>query len=602
MKSLTQNKIRFGLALAFLIGILIPSIATAKSWPSTKFSLPAARSMSIPGAWSALDTTSLNGTVVAIAISGSDIYVGGFFTNAGGNADADYIAKWNGSSWSALGSTPLTPSSEADSPVFDIVVSGTDIYVGGAFINAGGNADADYIAKWNGSSWSALGTTPLNDAVFALTMSGTDLYAGGDFYDAGGNSNADYIAKWNGSAWSALGSTPLNCCVLSIAISGTDVYAAGVFNDAGSDPDADYIAKWNGSAWSELGSTPFDNAVWELEISGTDLYASGAFLNAGGNADADYIAKWNGSAWSALGSTPLNNAPSALVMNGTDLYAGGSFVDAGGNSDADRIAKWNGSSWSALGSSSFNSTVITIAISGTDIYAGGMFTDAGGDSYADYIAVFSTLPPATATPTPVPPTPTVTPTPTPVVVTFTSDAGDDGYVIESSATSSVGGSNDNTTSQFFVGDTSANAQIRGIISFDTSSLPNNAIIQSAEIRIREWSQIGNDNPLDGSNLRFDIADKFGTAYSLQDADFEATPDGDTIAIVSQGSTPDGSGWYSTFINATGRGLIDLTYITQFRLRFGDPDNGDNANDYIKFYSGDYSGGSHPELIITYTLP
>ena len=41
--------------------------------------------------------------------------------------------------------------------------------------------------------------------VDALAVSGTNLYAGGDFTTAGGV-KANYIAKWDGSAWSALGS------------------------------------------------------------------------------------------------------------------------------------------------------------------------------------------------------------------------------------------------------------------------------------------------------------------------------------------------------------------------------------------------------------
>ena len=42
-------------------------------------------------------------------------------------------------------------------------------------------------------------------SVYALAVSGTDLYAGGHFTTAGGVT-ANYIAKWDGSAWSALGS------------------------------------------------------------------------------------------------------------------------------------------------------------------------------------------------------------------------------------------------------------------------------------------------------------------------------------------------------------------------------------------------------------
>src|SRR5262245_18731817 len=53
------------------------------------------------GTWNALGT-GLNSTVNAIAVSGSDVYVGGAFTDAGGNANADRIARWNGSTWIAL--------------------------------------------------------------------------------------------------------------------------------------------------------------------------------------------------------------------------------------------------------------------------------------------------------------------------------------------------------------------------------------------------------------------------------------------------------------------------------------------------------------------
>ncbi len=80
---------------------------------------------------------------------------------------------------------------------------GQHLYAGGDFTTAGGRT-ANHIAKWNGSSWSALGSG-VNDTVYALAVSGSAVYAGGNFTTAGGNA-ANYIAKWNGSSWSALGS------------------------------------------------------------------------------------------------------------------------------------------------------------------------------------------------------------------------------------------------------------------------------------------------------------------------------------------------------------------------------------------------------------
>ena len=82
----------------------------------------------------------MNGTVNAIAVSGTDLYVGGAFTDAGGAPNADYIARWDGSAWQALGGG-------LNRSVFAIVVSGTDLYVGGAFTDAGGNPNADGIGR-----------------------------------------------------------------------------------------------------------------------------------------------------------------------------------------------------------------------------------------------------------------------------------------------------------------------------------------------------------------------------------------------------------------------------------------------------------------------
>jgi len=314
-----------------------------------------------------------NGAVRAVAVDGSgNLYIGGEFT-AVGDVVASYVAKWDGNSWSALGSG--LSGGFPTAVVTALAVSGDDVYVGGRFAMAGGGA-ANYIAKWDGSSWSALGGG-MDGEVHALAVSGSDLYAGGSFMTAGGNP-ASRIAKWNGSSWSALGSgigitEADGSSVSALAVSGTGLYAGGYFTTAGGNP-ASYIARWNGSDWSALGEG-LDNTVSALAVSGGDLYAGGRFAMAG-EAPANHIAKWNGSTWSALGEG-VDGDVSALAVSGGDLYAGGGFVAAGG-SPASRIAKWNGSSWSALESGMESFSVSALAVSGSDLYAGGGFSTAGG--------------------------------------------------------------------------------------------------------------------------------------------------------------------------------------------------------------------------------
>jgi hypothetical protein len=311
--------------------------------------------------------------VHALAVSGTNLYAGGLFTMAGGVA-ATKIAKWDGTAWSALGSGLL--SGEPYFCVLALAVSGTDLYAGGWFTNAGG-VPATNIAKWNGSAWSALGSG-VDGMVWALAADGTNLYAGGQFTTAGAVP-ANYIAKWDGSAWSALGSG-IDGRVYALAVSGTNLYAGGNFLTAG-EVTVNRIAKWDGSVWSALGSgISGGDWVQALLVSGTDLYAGGGFTHAGG-VPASCIAKWDGSNWWPLGSgmpgpgvtfTFVN----ALAVSGTDLYAGGYFTTAGGVT-ATNIAKWDGSAWSALGSG-VDGWVWALALDGAGhLFVGGAFSLAG---------------------------------------------------------------------------------------------------------------------------------------------------------------------------------------------------------------------------------
>jgi hypothetical protein len=203
---------------------------------------------------------------------------------------ANLIAKWNGNVWSTVGSG----ISGQNSLVNALAVSVTNVYVGGYFTTAGG-VKANHVAKWNGSAWSALGSgiDGQNPSVHALAVSGTDLYAGGYFTTAGGIP-ATNIAKWNGSAWSALGSGMggvASPSVDALAVSGTNLYAGGYFTAAGG-VTAKYIARWDGSVWSVLGSG-LNSSVSALATDGSGrLFVGGTFYLAGTNV-SPFIAQAN---------------------------------------------------------------------------------------------------------------------------------------------------------------------------------------------------------------------------------------------------------------------------------------------------------------------
>jgi hypothetical protein len=361
---------------------------TSNSWTSLNWVLAAlalaligpARAQTFSDAEWVVLGTGMNGSVAALAVSGTNLYAGGTFTNGGG-MPANYVAKWDGRRWSALDSgIGVTPNSIASA----LAMSGTDLYAAGWFATAGGVPAAN-VAQWDGTTWSALGlgiTSSFMPAhVSALAVNGTDLYAGGWFAVAGGVP-ANNIAQWDGRSWSALGSG-LNAPVFALVVTGTNLFAGGEFNTAGG-VTVSNIAQWDGSAWSALGSG-VNGPILALAVSGTNLYAGGNFTMVGGVA-ATNIAKWDGSAWSALGSGLGGSVPDvhvwALAVSGTDLYAGGDFTNAGGM-PANHIAKWDGSAWSPMGSGMGGEVNALAADGAGHLFVGG----AGGVAQANLPSV-----------------------------------------------------------------------------------------------------------------------------------------------------------------------------------------------------------------------
>ena len=213
-----------------------------------------------------------------------------------------YVVRWDGISWSPLGSG-------FNAYVSALALVGNDLYAGGSFTTAG-NMQANYIAKWNGSGWSPLGSG-VSGPVYALAVAGNDLYVAGLFATAGTNT-VNNIVKWaigatNDSGWSPLGSV-----------------VGGAFTNSGT-VGVNYIAKWDGTTWSAVGSV-ITYWVTALASCGSDLYAGGYFSGPG--LTARNIARWDGQGWAALGSG-LNSTATALVCSGTNLYVGGTFTTAG---------------------------------------------------------------------------------------------------------------------------------------------------------------------------------------------------------------------------------------------------------------------------------
>ena len=302
------------------------------------------------GVWSAMGS-GMNARVVCFMVDADkNLYAGGFFTTADGNA-ALGIAKWNWVAWAALADGGL---SGGVSPACYAIVGMPDgrLFAAGAFTDAGGTA-AKGIAVHDGTNWSSIGdllTTALDPGHgYALAKDPDgNIYVGGLFATAGGVA-ASNIAKWDGTTWSALGAGCNNYVTgLLWGIDG-NLYASGVFTQAGG-VAAIGIAKWDGANWSAVGGDCAGASAAGYAIAqraNGEIILGGSFTSVAG-VDANYVAAWNGSAWRALGDG-VNGGVQALGFDPSgNLIVGGVFTMIGGLTIGAQIGVWNWSTWQPL--------------------------------------------------------------------------------------------------------------------------------------------------------------------------------------------------------------------------------------------------------------
>jgi hypothetical protein len=366
------------------------------------------------GTWSSLGTGSQNGvsggSVLALAVVGNEVVVGGSFTSAGG-VSANYVARFNTqtNTWSSLGTGS---SNGVSNTVLALAVVGNEVVVGGSFTSAGG-VSANYVARFNTqtNTWSSLGTgssNGVNELVNALAVVGNEVVVGGSFTSAGGVS-ANRVARFNTqtNTWSSLGTGSSNGVsggdfpyVYALAVSGNEVVVGGRFTSAGG-VSANYVARFNTqtNTWSTLGTGSSNGVsggdfpyVYALAVSGNEVVVGGSFGSAGG-VSANNVARFNTqtNTWSSLGTGSSNGVSGgdfpyvyALAVSGNEVVVGGNFTSAGGVS-ANRVARFNTqtNTWSSLGTGSSNGVnnyVRALAVVGNEVFVGGVFTEAGGVS------------------------------------------------------------------------------------------------------------------------------------------------------------------------------------------------------------------------------
>jgi PASTA domain-containing protein/beta-propeller uncharacterized protein DUF5122 len=312
-----------------------------------------------------------DGTVSAIAVSGSTVYASGYFRSLSGQT-RNYIGAVDSTTGAATSWNP-----DADLYVTSLAVSGSTVYAGGSFASIGGQ-NRNHLAALDATTGAATAWNPdASGGVEALAVSGTDVYAGGRFASIGGSARSNLAAisaatgaptSWNPGA---------NGAVYDLVVSSGVVYAGGQFTTAGGAVRS-HLAALDSSTGQATGWNPgADYAVLALAVSGSTVYAGGFFTSVGGQPRKSIAAldKTTGTAtsWNPNASDWVD----AILVSGGTVYVGGEFGLIGGATRHYLAAldptTGNATAWDPEA----DGVVHALAISGSTVYVGGEFTHVG---------------------------------------------------------------------------------------------------------------------------------------------------------------------------------------------------------------------------------
>jgi hypothetical protein len=159
------------------------------------------------------------------------------------------------------------------------------------------------------------------------------LYAGG-FFESVEGINMGHIAAYDGSSWTALGSTDhlelgSTGVIWQMAVLKDMLYLSGDFSIR--DNHVSELITWDGSQFSDFGR-PFSlyagNIIDELMVINGVLYVGGESRNVAGS-QAGNLLQWDGEKWGVLSSGISGFVLWIEEYNGK-VYIGCEFGSAGG--------------------------------------------------------------------------------------------------------------------------------------------------------------------------------------------------------------------------------------------------------------------------------
>jgi len=263
-----------------------------------------------------------NGSVWAMSVASSTVYVGGSFTELGAAAHAR-LAALDASTLAVNASFTPEVAGGSSPSVRALVVGGGTVYFGGSFSTVNGVSQANLGAVDDATGVSVLTFTGTADGqVDALALDGSALFAGGEFNSAGGalRRGVARLSPTTGAADASFNANS-NGNVGALAVAGATLFVAGSFGEIGGQ-NREHIAALGAATGAATTWNPGANGdVEAIALAGTSLVVVGDFEEIGG------VERLHVAALDTTRLTDMALSWNPSLENGADLL----HVDAAGH-------------------------------------------------------------------------------------------------------------------------------------------------------------------------------------------------------------------------------------------------------------------------------
>lgn len=348
------------------------------------------------GSWSIVPSpgasSDYNTLYSVAAVSVSNVWAVGNYTDPNSGVEQTLTEQWNGMSWSVISSPDSGTSNNNLNSV--AAVSASNIWAVGVYQTSSGSLQS-LIEHWNGTTWNVVSSPNIGSASFLASVtavSAKNVWAVGDYTDSSGNAQT-LTEHWNGTKWKVVSSPNAgpgaNILASVVAVSAKNIWAVGTYNPSPG-IEQTLTEQWNGKQWSVVsspnaGSTiNYLNGVTRVPGS-TALWAVGDYYT--GAHYEPLVEQWNGTSWSIVPSASSGSDDNYLfslaAVSATDIWAVGDYYDPGSGNQLTLIEQWNGTSWNVVsgpnvGSSSNNLFAVATVPGSSDLWTVGYYQMSDG--------------------------------------------------------------------------------------------------------------------------------------------------------------------------------------------------------------------------------